>query len=193
VSSLQSCIDDVNDFLSDMARAAGQILFAEMSPEQVVKIVGPGAVWPALSREEISEEILLQIEAGSSGRPNKAVEIANMERMMPFLIQMPGLSKEWLARQALMRLDENVELEDAFEMDTPSVVAQNAITSALGKGGPPAPGRGGQVQPGTGKPNDPKAQGPAGADPHAGQAGVNPHSPGPKPDFPVLNAPEPVA
>jgi hypothetical protein len=193
VSSLQSCIDDVNDFLSDMARAAGQILFAEMSPEQVVKIVGPGAVWPALSREEISEEILLQIEAGSSGRPNKAVEIANMERMMPFLIQMPGLSKEWLARQALMRLDENVELEDAFEMDTPSVVAQNAITSALGKGGPPAPGGGGQVQPGTGKPNDPKAQGPAGADPHAGQAGVNPHAPGPKPDFPVLNAPEPVA
>lgn len=182
VSSLQSCIDDVNDFLSDMARAGGQIMFAEMSPEQVEKIVGPGAVWPDFTREEISEEIYLEIEAGSSGRPNKAVEIANMERMAPFLIQLQGISHEWLARQFLTRMDENVDLEDAFDTKTPSVVAMNAITTAGAK----------QQQPGTGKPNDPKAQGPQGASKDAGApepAGVPASQPGPRPNYPTLDAP----
>lgn len=184
VSSLQSCIDDVNDFLSDIARAAGQIMFAEMSPQQVEKIVGPGAVWPMLSREEISEEIFLEIEAGSSGRPNKAVEIANMERMAPFLVQLQGLNPEWLARQMLMRMDENVDLEDAFDAQTPSVVAMNAITTASAK----------QVQPGTGKPNDPTAQGPKGAAGGAGPPapGVPASQPGPRPNFPQLDGPPPT-
>jgi hypothetical protein len=186
VSSLQSCIDDVNDFLSDMARSAGQILFAEMSPQQVEKIVGPGMAWPDMTREEISEEIYLEIEAGSSGRPNKAVEIANMERMLPFLVQMQGLKPDWLLRQMMTRIDENVELEDAFDVKLPSVVAQNAITTGAAK----------QVQPGTGKPNDPAAQGPQGAEnepaAEGGRAGIDPSRPGPRPDFPVLGAPEPV-
>ena len=180
VSSLQSCIDDVNDFLSDIARAGGQIMFAEMSPEQVTKIVGPGAVWPDFSREEISEELYLEIEAGSSGRPNKAVELANMERIAPFLIQMPGISQEWLLRQMMTRMDENVDLEDAFDTKAPSIVAQNAITQAGAK----------QQQPGTGKPNDPKAQGPKGAEKDAPEpAGVPSSQPGPRPNYPTLDAP----
>lgn len=179
VSALQSCIDDVNDFLSDIARASGQVLLAEMSPKMVEKIVGPGAVWPSLSREEISEEIYLEIEAGSSGRPNKALEISNMERMIPFLVQMPGLNQDWLLRQMMTRLDENADLEDAFDVSVPSIVAQNAIASAAGK----------QVQPGTGKPNDPTAQGPQGQENMP--AGGDPHRPGPRPNFPVLGAPEP--
>ena len=181
VGALQSCIDDVNDFLSDMARAGGQILFAEMSPEMVEKIVGPGYAWPDFTREEISEEIYLEIEAGSSGRPNKAVEIANMERMAPFLIQMPGLKPDWLLRQMMTRIDENVELEDAFDLKLPSVVSSNAITQAGAK----------QVQPGTGKPNDPKAQGGEGGDNNE-RAGGDPSRPGPRPDFPVLEGPAPV-
>jgi hypothetical protein len=197
VSSLQSCIDDVNDFLSDLARGSGQVLFAEISPEQVEKIVGPGFAWPELSREEIAEEIFLEIEAGSSGRPNKAVEIANMERMLPFLVQMKGLKPDWLLRQMMTRIEENADLEDAFDIKLPSVVATNAIDSAMGKAMAPgsAPGAGGaQVQPGTGKPNDPTQQGAKGADNAAGgPAGIDPSRPGPRPNFPVLtDAPAPV-
>lgn len=186
VSSLQSCIDDLNDFLSALARAGGQILFAEMSPEQVKEIAGPGAVWPELSREEIAKEIYLEIEAGSSGRPNKALEIANMERLAPFIVQIPGLKRDWLLRQMMMRLDENVELEDAFDITLPSVIAQNTIdaapTGAALAGG--AEGAPSQVQPSTGDAaTDPAQQG--------GKGGMNaigvPNSlPGPKPDFPTL-------
>jgi hypothetical protein len=174
VSSLQSCIDDVDDFLSDVARAGGQILLAEMSPEMVRKIVGPGASWPTLSREEISEEIHLEIVAGSSGRPNKALEIANMERMAPFLVQMPGLKQDWLLRQFMQRMDEHVDLEDAFDIAQPSVVTQNAVAAAGAK----------QQQAPTGTPeNNPQDQGEKG---ERNEVGVRNSMPGPKPDFPTV-------
>jgi hypothetical protein len=99
---------------------------------------------------------------------------------------MQGLKPDWLLRQMMTRIDENVELEDAFDVKLPSVVAQNAITTGAAK----------QVQPGTGKPNDPAAQGPQGAEnepaAEGGRAGIDPSRPGPRPDFPVLGAPEPV-
>lgn len=188
VSSLQSCIDDVDDFLSDLARSGGQVLLAEMSPVMVREIVGPGAVWPTLSREEISQEIYLEIVAGSSGRPNKALEIANMERMAPFLIQMPGLKQEWLLREMMKRMDETVDLEDAFDTGMPSVVAMNTIDAAnakAGNGAAPAGGKpGAQPQPSTGKPeNDPGQQG---AEGERNAIGVPSAMPGPKPDFPTL-------
>lgn len=183
VSSLASSIDDLNDFLSALARAGGQILFAEMSPEQVIEIAGVGAVWPDLSREEIAKEIYLEIEAGSSGRPNKALEIANMERLAPFIMQIPGLKRDWLLRTMMTRLDENAELEDAFDITLPSVIAQNTIDAAptgaaLGGEAPP------QQQVSTGDAaTDPGQQGPKGG---VNAIGVPNSLPGPKPDFPTL-------
>lgn len=175
LSSLQSNIDDMNDFLTEVARDAGQILMLEMSPEQVVKIAGPGAVWPEMSREELAEEIYLEIEAGSSGRPNKALEIANMERMAPYLIQMKGIKQQWLATEMLKRIDDNIDLADAFDIQMPSVVAQNTIDGAMGK----------QMQPGTGDPaTDPSAQGAAGEQGAAGPAPPRPTGPRPKPPVP---------
>src|SRR3546814_16653073 len=43
-----------------------------------------------LSREDVISEIFLTVKAGSSGRPNKAAEIANRERALPFIVQLPG-------------------------------------------------------------------------------------------------------
>lgn len=174
VSSLQSCIDDLNDFLSAIARAGGQILLSEMSIDQVKEIAGPGAVWPELSREEIAKEIFLEIEAGSSGRPNKALEIANMERLAPFLVQLKGLKPDWLLKQMMTRLDETTDLEDAFDITLPSMVAQNTLDA----------GSGPQPQASTGNPaTDPNQQGQQGA---TNNIGVPNSLPGPKPDFPTL-------
>jgi len=173
VSSLQSCIDDLDDFLSVLARAGGQVLLKEMSPEQVTKIVGPGAVWPAMSREEIAEEIYLEVEGGSSGRPNKALEISNWERLIPYLIQMPGIDGQWLLKETVKRLDDNLEIEDAFSAGLPSVVAQNTIAGGKGK----------QMQPGTGDAStSPDQQGPSGA---MNAIGVPKSMPGPKGMFPT--------
>jgi hypothetical protein len=88
--------------------------------------VGVGAVWPALTAEQISNEIFLEIEAGSTGRPNQAQEIQNAERIAPFLMQIPGISPEWLAKEFLRRMDDRINLEDAFSPGAPSIQSLNA-------------------------------------------------------------------
>ena len=42
-----------------------------------------------------------EIEAGSTGKPNRAAELANIERIMPFLLQIPGIDPKWLAKELL--------------------------------------------------------------------------------------------
>ena len=124
-SATQSNVDDLDEVLTLLARSAGQILFKETSVQTVEKIVGDGAVWPEMSLEDIASEIFLQIEAGSTGRPNQAQEIQNAERLFPLLMQMPGLDPEWLARELIKRLDDRIDINDAFISNAPSIVSQN--------------------------------------------------------------------
>lgn len=125
MSSLGANIDELDSFMSEITRAAGQVLLGNLSVEQVKKIVGAGAVWPEMRREEIMEEIFLEIEAGSTGKPNRAAELANIERIMPFLLQIPGIDPKWLAKELLKRLDDKLELSEAFAEKIPSIVAMN--------------------------------------------------------------------
>ena len=135
MSSLGANVDELDGFMSEITRAAGQVLFAEMSVEEVKKIAGPGAVWPEMTRDQIMEEVFLEIEAGSTGKPNRAAELANIERIMPFLLQIPGIDPQWLAKELLKRLDDKLDLDSAFADQIPSIVAMNQ-----------------QQQPGTGDP-----------------------------------------
>lgn len=130
-----SSVDDLDGFLSTVARAVGQILLREMTPEYVMRVVGPGAVWPQMSLSDIVDEIFLEIEAGSSGKPNRAVELDNWQKMMPFLVQMPGIKPEFLARETLRRLDDRMDLTEAMAPDVPSIMAMNAKTQ-VGTGDP---------------------------------------------------------
>lgn len=159
MSSLQSNMDDMDDFLTEVMRAAGQIALMEIDADTVKKAVGPGAVWPTLTGEDIADEIFLEIQAGSSGRPNKAVEVQNFTQMLPFLLQIPGMSPEWLARQAITRMDDRLDMTDAFIAGNPSIQTLNAMAAK------PL----GQAPQGAGKPGgpgteDPEAQGAEGSD-----------------------------
>ena len=113
---------------------------------RVKKIVGQGAVWPAEPvAQDIANEILLEIEAGSMGRPNQAQEIANAQRLMPLLIQLPGIDPEFLAKDTLRRLDDRLDLTEAFKSALPSIVAMNGAMSGARRARPrrapaPAPG-----------------------------------------------------
>lgn len=134
--------DDLDTFLSTVARAGGQIFLREMSEEQVKVIVGPGAVWPQMTLEEIASEISLEVAAGSTGKPNQAVEIENWTKMAPVLQQTPGVSPIWFAQETIRRLDDRVDLAEAIEVGAPSMVAVN-----------------GMKQPATGDGDDPTKQG----------------------------------
>lgn len=145
-----SNIDDLDGFLTRVARAAGQIMLREMTPEYVTRVVGPGALWPEMDDQAIQDELFLEVEAGSTGKPNQAVEIANWERLLPSLLQMPSLNPVWLARETLRRLDDRMDLTEALVQGLPAIVAQNRMSQPM-------------VDPA----NDPTQQGPEGGDQNA--------------------------
>lgn len=144
-ASDSSSVDDLDAFLTCIARDAGQILMRMMPEERVMEIVGPGAVWPQMSLTELVSEVTLEVEAGSTGKPNQAVEVNNWKQMLPFLIQMPGINPLWLARETVRRLDDKLDLTEAIGQGIPSIAMMNQ-----------------QTQPAQG-PNDPNQQGREGA------------------------------
>lgn len=134
MSSLQSNVDDLDEMLTSIARAAGQVMLSEIGRDQAMKIAGPGAVWPELSSEQIAEEIFLEIEAGSSGRPNKAQDLQNLQVVAPFLVQIPGIPPQWLAKLFIERLDDTIDITDAYVEGLPSIVAMNGQAAAQANG-----------------------------------------------------------
>jgi len=170
-SSLADNADDLDDVLTDVARAGGHLMLLELSKETVIEIVGPGAVWPDVqeTRENVVKDLSLEIKAGSSGRPNRAADLANMERGMPFLLQLPGVPPGPLVNKYSGLLD--LSMEDIYVEGMPSIQALNSIA-----GRPPT-----NMQDPTA---DPSQQGAEGQDnqqsPDDGQRGPQPAYPAPE-------------
>jgi hypothetical protein len=143
----QASVDDLDSFLTVLARSSGQVLLKEMSEEKVRAVVGPGALWPQMSLADIANELFLEVEAGSSGKPNQAVEVQNFKELAPLLMQIPGITPYWLAKEAVKRLDDRIDLTEALSAGMPSIVTQNR----MGMGGPqqqlPPPGGDGTEAP----------------------------------------------
>ena len=158
-TTMDSNVDDLDDLLTHLAKYGGQLLFSNVNEATVKRIVGPGAVWPDLTRQQIAEEVWLEIEAGSSGNPNQAQQIANAQKIYPLVMQIPGIDPEFLARDLLHRLDDKLDLTQAFKSPLPSIVAMN--TAMRGGAGPPGVGQ--MATPSKGAtPAGPMQQGPAG-------------------------------
>lgn len=120
--------DDLDSFLTMMARDGGQILMGNMTKEDVVKIAGRGAVWIedlGMTPEQIFDEVFLEVEAGSTGKPNQANEIRNMKELGPLLLQVGSIPPTWLAREMVRRLDDRIDLTEAVAAGIPAIVAQN--------------------------------------------------------------------
>lgn len=166
-STLTSANDEFDELLTEMARAGGQILIMEMSQEKVVEIVGRGAVWPEATREDVAREIHLEVQAGSSGRPNQAQEAAIIERLYPLLFQIPGLSPEKLGKHAVRVVDDSAPYEDWIDMSQMPIMALNGQLQAQ------ANGQAGASQGPEGGNNAPRGPGQSsGAMPSPGQSGM---------------------
>ncbi|MPZ19556.1 MAG: hypothetical protein GEV06_16795 [Luteitalea sp.] len=175
MSSIADNIDDLDEFLSALAKATGQLMLLEVTKDTAIEIAGPGAVWPDAppTREEIAKDLLLEIKAGSSGRPNQAADLANMERALPYLIQLPGVNPQPLAEKYAELL--GIDMEELYVAGAPSITAMNAMASK-----PISPFGAGE-----GAESDPGQQGPEGANNAQGpqenenEAGGQPAFPGP--------------
>lgn len=175
-------VDDLDEMLTDLSRAAGEMMLMELSKQTVIEIVGPGAVWPdhPVSRTEASKNLMLEIEAGSSGRPNQAADLAKLERATPFLVQVPGINPAPIAKRYAALLE--LPMDEIIAEGAPSITAINAMMAAKAAAAGQAPGAPpGQPQPGTGDPaTDPNAQGGQGGN----NIAVQPlNQPGPQPAY----------
>lgn len=155
-SALSSAIDDLDDTLSDLAQAAGQMLLAEMPAVEVQRTVGPGAVWPDLTADNIAAEVFMQIEAGSTGRPNRAARIGEFERIAPVLLQVPGVKPDKLAEYAMSLMADNLEVSDFLDPMQPSIASMNSAKPDNGLAADP--GSVPDEQGGQGSMNTPKAK-----------------------------------
>jgi hypothetical protein len=171
-TDLASTMDDMDGMLTQIARDGGQILLLNVSSDTVSKVVGQGAVWPNIDRDAVARNIYLEVQAGSTGRPNKTQEVQNAVQLIPLLQRVPGISPEWLANEIIKRMDDRLDLSDAFAEHLPSMEAMNAAGMAANgmvpgqpPGGVPAPPAGGpgQGSPPKGNPaSAPHLQGPQG-------------------------------
>lgn len=126
-SGLASETDEVDEFLSWLARACGQLLLTEMQEMTVKKIAGVGAVWPDVSRQEVADELYLEVVAGSSGRPNRALRVNAIERTGPLLLQVPGIKPKKLAQEMVQNIDETADVDDWIDEKLPSIVGMNQM------------------------------------------------------------------
>jgi hypothetical protein len=172
-AALTDNIDDLDEVLSDLAKGTGQLMLLEMSLDMVKNIVGPGAVWPdaPMNRQDISNDLILDIKAGSSGRPNAAAELANLEKVLPYLIQIPGTNLTPYADKIAQLAD--IDIEEATAEGAPSVMAMNAMMTNA-RNAPPQAANQNSAAP-------PHAQGPQGR--HNAPAAAQSH--GPQPGMPA--------
>lgn len=196
----ESAGDDLDELLSEIMQEAGAVLLMEMDVATVTKIAGPGAQWPTLDPHDLLNGIFVDIEAGGSGRPNKAAEMKNFTTLAPLLLQMPGVNPEWMVRQAVTRMDDRLDPSDAVLDGVPSMLAMARIHEQQAMGvpypgahqpgdpatppgmpsGPGAPGAPPGAPPGPpGMP--PPPGGPPGAPPGMPPPGMPPHPPMPAP------------
>jgi hypothetical protein len=176
-TDLTSTVDDINDTMTELAQASSQILVLNVSPQTVTKVVGPGAVWPALDPQTVADNVWLEVDVGANGPANRQEDVQVLTQLIPLLQRIPGISPEWLARQLMRRMGDDIDLTEAFAEGTPSIEALNQLMGrpqvapgAPGEApGAPGPGAGpGPTGAGRGPPRppgpsqDPTAQGPVG-------------------------------
>ena len=142
MSTRSSNIDDLDDLLSGLAKSAGEMMLREFSGETVKRIAGDGAVWPEQNREDFINQIYLDTKAASSGRPNRALEVQNIQTLGPLLLQ-AGANPVGIVEEVVRRLDDQLEVERFLPL-TPAPMAQGQQQQ---QSRPPRAGGQGRPQP----------------------------------------------
>jgi len=160
MSVTASNVDDLDDFLSLIARISGEMQLKEMNPDTVKRIVGIGAVWPMQDKQDFLDQIILKTRAASSGRPNQVQDLKNWQIVAPVL-QAAGANPQFMVRETLRRLNDNMDPEEAFPLVPPQgMFGGGAGTVQHPQGGEHQPSDQEQHQPGLTTPPQQNRPGP---------------------------------
>lgn len=112
-------LDTIEDWLTSILTYAAQLLLLNLTPEQVRQRFGEGAVWPTLNKQDLFEQVMVQIRAGSTAKPNKMRERDQWLQFLPQLqqaiVQISDLQKagnEDMADALIKVLDETLRRFD---------------------------------------------------------------------------------
>ncbi len=119
--------DQVEDWLRDIYRYVLMLLLQEMTSEEVIEIAGEHAYWPQFddSQKSYFSLVDVNIEAGSTGRPNKGQErkvwLENLELLMTVVERITAMRKDGIIdaknpyyrilEETFRRLDERIDIE----------------------------------------------------------------------------------
>lgn len=78
-------LDSIEEWLTAILTYSAQLLLLNLTPAQVKAKFGTDAVWPELSKQDLFEQVMVQIRAGSTAKPNKMRE---RDQWLQFLPQM---------------------------------------------------------------------------------------------------------
>jgi hypothetical protein len=87
MTMLASNVDDLDGFLTRIGKAGVELILRGMSQETMAKIAGVGALLPTDDINDFVNGIQIKVQAASSGRPNRAMGIANAQQIAPILLQ----------------------------------------------------------------------------------------------------------
>lgn len=90
-------LDTIEDWLTSILIYSAQLLLQNIAPEQIQAKFGADAVWPQLNKKELFEQVMVQIRAGSTAKPNKMRE---RDQWLQFMPQM---------QEAVMKISELLE------------------------------------------------------------------------------------
>lgn len=77
--------------LTPIYQDCAEVLVQALPEENAKAIAGPGAVWPALNREQLWQNLTLEVEGGSTAMPNVVQEKANLEWMAGIIASTGGM------------------------------------------------------------------------------------------------------
>lgn len=152
---------DLDFFLSIVAQMHWEMSLQEMSLETVKRKVGRGAAFPDIAKDKFATDIFVEIEAGSSGKPNAALEAAKAEKLGPLIIQaMADPRLAFLVKIYARILDANIDIDEVMKASgAPAPGMMGAAPAGAAPGAlPPGQPANNTVPPGQPRPQLPPQQ-----------------------------------
>lgn len=127
---LRSRSAERTDIMEDLLTEAGtyclEMMLRKLSPEDVKKIAGESAVWPQMTADEVFESVSVEVQGGSTGKPDQLQEQDRWTKLLPVIQEAmakvaelratPGGAQQAdaiiaLVKETLRRFEERLDIE----------------------------------------------------------------------------------
>lgn len=121
-------IDELETMLSELYQYVAELLMLNLDQSMVAQVVGEGAFWPDMNKDEAFKNVLVEIRAGSTTKPDRAREQKQWTELLPQLTELipaimdfraRGVADDqnplaWLLKETLKRYDERISLDEVL-------------------------------------------------------------------------------